>query len=189
MNNDLVFRGIQDAIVPQSVHHPQAGHHYVAGVDWGRDHDYTVIVILDATTRQIVAMDRFSGIGWGLQRERLKALVDHWKPTVVWAEANSIGMVNIEALLQEGLPMRPYMTTSRSKSPLIESLALAIERCDIGLLDDPILLAELESYYVEPLPMGRYRYRSLSGSSDDVVIAIALAWYAVENNGIRLTFA
>lgn len=184
-----VFRGIRDAVVAHQSDKPQAGHQYVAGIDWGRDNDYTVIAVIDARTRQMVAMDRFNQIGWSLQRGRLKAMVDRWQPDVIWAEANSIGTVNIEALLQDGLPMRAFMTTARSKAPLIESLALAIERRDIGLLDDPTLLGELGSYGMQRLPGGGYRYSAPSGSHDDTVIATALAWYGVENGGNTLSFA
>ena len=183
-----VFRGIRDAVVAQPIDKPQAGHHYVAGIDWGRENDYTVIVVMDANTKQVVAMDRFNQIGWRLQRGRLQVMVERWKPDVIWAEANSIGTVNIEALQQHGLPMRAFMTTARSKAPLIESLALAIERREIGLLDDPILLGELASYGMERLPGGGYRYSAPSGSHDDTVIATALAWYGVENGGATLSF-
>lgn len=184
-----VFRGIRDAVVAHSTDTPQAGHHYVAGIDWGRDNDYTVIAVIDTVTHEIVAIDRFNQIGWSLQRGRLKTIADRWKPDVIWAEANSIGTVNIEALQHDGLPMRSFMTTARSKAPLIESLALAIERRDIGLLNDPTLLGELASYGMERLPGGGYRYSAPSGSHDDTVIATALAWHGVENGGATLSFA
>lgn len=183
-----VFRGIRDAVIYDTVTTPQAGHSYVAGVDWGRDNDYTVIVIIDANTGQIVAMDRFNQIGWSLQRGRLKAMADRWQPDVIWAERNSIGEPNIEALQQDGLPMRAFQTTARSKAPLIESLALAIERAHIGLMDHPVLLGELASYGIERLAGGGYRYSAPSGSHDDTVMATALAWYGVENTGMSFDF-
>lgn len=184
-----VFRGIRDAIVAYTPDAPQDGHHYVAGIDWGRENDYTVIAVIDANTRQMVAIDRFNQIGWSLQRGRLQAIVEYWNPDVIWAEANSIGEPNIDALMQEGLPMRAFMTTARSKAPLIESLALAIERRDIGLLDNPVLLGELASYAMQRLQGGGYRYGAPAGSHDDTVIATALAWYGVENGGMMLDFA
>lgn len=184
-----VFRGLRAAVVPGRLDQPEAGHLYVAGVDWGRHHDYTVIAVIDASTRRMVALDRFNNIGWRLQRGRLKALAEHWRPRLIWAEANSIGAPNIEALQEEGLPMRSFLTTSKSKSPLIESLALAIERGDLGLLDDPTLLGELASYSLERLPGGGYRYGAPPGGHDDTVIATALAWYGVENGGIGFDFA
>ncbi len=184
-----VFRGIRAAVVPGRVEAPETGHVYIAGVDWGRHYDYTVIVIIDATARRMVALDRFNNIGWRLQRGRLKAMAAHWRPLLIWAEANSIGAPNIEALQEEGLPMRSFLTTSKSKSPLIESLALAIERGFLGLLDDPALLGELANFSLERLPAGGYRYGAPRGSHDDTVIATALAWYGAENSGIGFDFA
>ena len=184
-----VFRGIRAAVRPGRVEAAEAGHTYVAGVDWGRHHDYTVIAVIDATARRLVALDRFNNIGWRLQRGRLKAMAARWRAQLIWAEANSIGAPNIEALQEEGLPMRSFLTTSKSKSPLIESLALAIERGILALLDDPVLLGELASFTLERMPGGGYRYGAPPGAHDDTVIATALAWYGVENGGIGFDFA
>ena len=181
-----VFRGISDAVAAEGFDGPQPGHTYVAGVDWGRSKDYTAIAIIDATAGKMTALDRFSGVGWDLQRDRLKSLVQRWQPQIIWAEANSIGEPNIEALTREGLPVRPFFTTSKSKSPLIESLALAIERNDISLLDDPVLLGELANYSLQRLPSGAWRYSAPSGGHDDTVIATALAWYGAQRTSRTL---
>jgi hypothetical protein len=148
----------------------------VAGADWGKDNDFTVITILDRNTGECVGMDRFNGIGWSLQRGRLRAVYDEFKPGLIIAEENSIGGPNIEALQAEGLPVQPFMTTGTNKGPLIESLALAFERGEITIPDDPIVISELQSYTMERLPSGRFRYGAPSGMHDDTVIALALAW-------------
>ena len=184
-----VFRGIRAALATDPYPEAINGRLYVAGVDWGRDHDYTVIAIIDADERRMVALDRFNQIGWGLQRGRLRAICEHWQPQQIWAEANSFGSPNIEALQEEGLPMRSFTTTSKSKSPLIESLALAIERRFVSLLDHPVLLAELSSYTLQRLPGGGYRYGAPLGMHDDTVMATALAWHGVEKSGPRFAFA
>lgn len=184
-----VFRGIQEAIRHDNPMPPDPTHRYVAGVDWGRDNDYTCIVVTDSTTGQMVAIDRFHQIGWALQRDRLKHLVEKWRPATIWAEENSIGSVNIEALQNAGLPMRPFQTTARSKAPLIEGLALAIERGELGLLPDEVLLNELASYTMERLPGGGYRYTAPPGGHDDTVIALALAWHGVRYSGAGIDFA
>ncbi len=183
-----VFRGIRAAVSAARFDFPLPDHRYVAGIDWGRSHDYTVIAIIDASERQLVALDRFNKIGWNLQRGRLQAMAERWQPQVIWAEANSMGEPNIEALQAEGLPMRSFVTSSKSKSPLIESLALAIERGYLGLLDDRVLLAELSSFAVERLPGGGYRYSARAGHHDDTVMATALAWYGVEYSGTFFDF-
>ena len=188
-NSGQVFRGIRQAVHHAAPSQPQPGRRYVAGVDWARDVDYTVIVMMDAERRQIVDIDRFNQIGWGLQRGRLRAMAERWSPQVIWAESNSVGGPNIEALIEEGLPMRRFMTTAKSKAPLIESLALAIERGQIALLDDPVLLGELASYSLERVPGGGFRYGAPAGLHDDTVIATALAWHGVKNSGLSLGFA
>ena len=159
------------------------------GVDWGRDNDATAIVVIDADSRRMVALDRFNQVSWSLQRGRLAAIYEHWKPAVIWAEANSIGSPNIEALQDEGLPVRAFTTTAKSKPPLIEDLALAIERADLALLPDEGLLSELASYAMERLPAGGYRYSAPPGLHDDLVIAAALAWYGVRQSGPSIDFA
>lgn len=149
------------------------------GVDWGRAEDFTVISVLDADTRQQVDMQRFNQVSWELQRGRLVTLYQRWQPKTILAESNSIGEPNIEALQAEGLPVQGFQTTAHSKGPLIDALALAIERQDIALLSDPVQLAELQAYTMERLPSGMFRYSAPAGGHDDTVIALALAWHAL----------
>ncbi len=184
-----VFRHINNAAAPAPYHKPQPGHAYVAGVDWGRSQDYTAIAVLDAANGKMVALERFNHVGWDLQRARLAQIVKSWRPQVIWAEANSIGEPNIDALVRQGLPVRPFYTTAKSKAPLIEALALAIEQNNITLLDDPVLLSELANYSLERLPNGSYRYGAPPAAHDDTVIATALAWYGAQFVGPPFAFA
>ncbi len=184
-----VFRGIHEAASAPTDAQPQAGTRYIIGCDWGREGDYTALVVLDADARQVVALDRFNQVSWSLQRGRLAALYERWRPAAVWAEANSIGSPNIEALQQEGLPVRPFTTTLKSKAPLIEALALALERGDLALLPDETLLGELAAYRLERLPAGTHRYSAPSGGHDDLVIALALAWHGARQGGSMIGFA
>ena len=52
----------------------------------------------------MVDADRFNQIDWAVQRGRLRNMADKWKVTAIYAEHNSIGGPNIEALQREGLP-------------------------------------------------------------------------------------
>ncbi|MHB8625593.1 MAG: terminase large subunit domain-containing protein [Aggregatilineales bacterium] len=182
-----VFRNVlanATAIAPSG---PEAGHRYVFGIDWGRV-DFSCAVALDATTRKMVAIDRFNGIGWALQRGRLAALASVWRPASIWAEENSIGGPNVEALQAEGLPIYGFTTTVSSKDDLITALALALEQGKLAILPDPILLHELQAYTMTRLPSGRFRYSAPGGGHDDTVIALALAWQAAQYGGGSLTF-
>jgi phage FluMu gp28-like protein len=179
-----VFRRVRDVMtLDPAAQVPKPDTRYVFGVDWGRDNDFTAIAVVDATAGKLVALDRFNQIGYTVQRERLKAMARHWQPKVIWAEANSIGTVNIENLQREGLPVRPFMTTARSKQPLIDNFAAAIEKHEIAMIADDVLQHELVSYQLDRLPGGGYRYSAPSGGHDDTVIAAALAWHGATSGG------
>jgi hypothetical protein len=175
-----VFRNI-DRVATLQKRERYAGK-FVFGVDWGKQQDYTVIVVMDIQTKQMVDYDRFNQIGWSLQRGRLINLYEKWNPLTIIAEQNSIGEPNIEALWAEDLPVEPFMTTAQSKSPLIESLVLAIEREEIGILDDDIIKGELMAYERTITKTGRSQYSAPTGLHDDCVIATALALYGVIEN-------
>jgi len=114
-----------------------------------------------------------------VQCERLKALCEQWQPVQIIAEQNSIGQVVIEQLTREGLRIQPFTTSNASKGQAIEALALAFERGDIRILNDPVLVSELVAYQAERLPSGLMRYGAPSGQHDDTVMALAMAWSAV----------
>jgi hypothetical protein len=127
----------------------------------------------------MVDMDRFNQIDWQLQRGRVKAMADKWRARTILAESNSIGEPNIEALRDMGLCVDSFATTPASKPGLIDALALAIENKEIGILDDPVLISELQAYEMERLPGGSFRYSAPEGGHDDTVIGLALAWHCV----------
>jgi hypothetical protein len=179
-----VFRYV-DARCTLSKREPYEGR-FVAGVDWAVNRDSTVIMVMDRETRQVVDYDRFNGIGWALQRGRLKTMIDRWKIETVWAESNSIGSPNIEALQREGMPVRPFETTATSKPPLIESLVLAFDRGEIEVLNDPVIKGELMAYERKVSSTGRSQYSAPEGLHDDCVMALALAWHGVQTGQLRL---
>jgi hypothetical protein len=77
------------------------------------------------------------------------------------------------------LPVVAFTTTAQSKGPLIESLVLAIEKREVTLLNDPVLINELEAYErTVSKETGRSKYSAPEGMHDDVVISCALGWMA-----------
>ena len=175
-----VFRGVV-GVSTLDVAEPYEGD-FCFGVDWGKENDFTVISVIDRHTRKQVDIDRYNKVDWELQRGRLIGLYKKWKPRVIWAEENSVGVPNIEALQRLGLPVHGFFTSAVSKPPLIEGLALAIEQKDIELLNDRVQMAELQAYEMTRSSSGRYKYTAPDGGHDDTVIATALAWYGVINS-------
>lgn len=178
-----VFRGVR-AIATLQPAEPITGHQYIAGLDWGKQNDYTVLSVFDLTTNRQVYLDRFNKIDWALQRERVLSVWQKYRPTTILAERNSIGDPNIEALQRDGVPIQPFVTTNATKAEVIERLSLAIERKEIGLLDHSIQTAELEAYEMERTPSGLVKYGAPHGVHDDCVMATALAWYGASSGGI-----
>ncbi len=174
----LVFRRIMDAAT-LSEQGPNAEHTYVMGVDWGKSNDFTVLTIGDATTRQIVCLERFNQIDYAVQRGRLQALAERYQVTSIVAEANSMGEPIIEQLQRDGLPVRGFTTTNATKAVIIEALALAFERGDIAILNDPVLVGELQAYEMDKTPSGMVRYGAPEGMHDDCVMSLALCWHAI----------
>lgn len=182
-----VFRGVSEACRLKALSGPDdlpegAAAEFVMGVDWGRDSDFTVAAVVNRATGEMVDMVRFNQIGYIVQRDRLMRLYEKWQPVYTLAESNSIGEPNIEQLRHDGLSgLYGFQTTAQSKKPLIENLALAIERGEFAMLRDDILEAELLSYTFERLPGGGFRYSAPAGMHDDTVIATALAWHAANH--------
>ena len=99
-------------------------------------------------------------------------------------ETNAMGEPIFEQLQRMGLPVAGFQTTATSKPPLIENLALALEREEWQFQDDPIWTSELEAYERKVSPTtGRSTYSAPEGLNDDTVIGRALmiksgsVWY------------
>ena len=126
---------------------------------------------------QVLAIDRFRGLEYSLQRARLQAFWERLgRLSWIFAEANSMGGPVIEQLRRDGLPVTAFTTTNASKAAAIEALALAFERGTITIPNDPALLGELQAFEAKPLPSGMTRYAAPEGLHDDCVISLALAW-------------
>ena len=173
-----VFRRVVEAATAQERDRPLPGHEYVFGVDWGKLDDFTVITVLDLADRCEVFKDRFNQIDYRVQTQRLKALAERWHPRSIVAERNSMGEPLVEELQWSGLPVEGFTTTGASKAQAIEALALAFERSDLRILNDPVTISELQSYEAERLPSGAMRYGAPGGFHDDCVMSLALAWTA-----------
>jgi hypothetical protein len=180
-----VFRGVSKVANVPASDGPQPGFRYVFAVDWGKQNDYTVIAVFCVETMELVALDRFNRIDYHFQRERLKTMMSRWHPVYTLVEENSIGVPNIEELLRDGIAVDAFQTTGMSKPPLIEQLSVAIEKEQIHIIPDPVLLNELNAYTMKRTATGRWQYESPSGGHDDTVIALALGYEAALRNRSR----
>ena len=184
-----VFRNITACCTLQpSTPAEHQGHEIVAGIDWGKTSDYTVVSVGCRTCQQEVALDRFHGVSYHLARQRLAALIEQWAIYDVLAESNAMGQPVIDEMQYAGLPVRGFATTAGSKPPLIENLALVLEREEVRFIDDPVARSELEAYEMKTSAnTGRPTYSAPEGMNDDTVIARALMCRALQLGGSWMT--
>ena len=105
------------------------------------------------------------------------ALWERFNHCAVIAEYNSMGGPQVEALQNMGIPVQAFTTTNASKAQVIQALELAFERRELKILNDNEQVNELLAFESEKLPSGLVRYGAPEGAHDDMVMALALAWW------------
>lgn len=182
-----IFRRIKENVRGE-LESPVSGRSYVMGVDLARHVDFTVMIVVDRTTHQIVHFDRFNQIDYQLQKARIEATARRYNNAMIRIDSTGVGDPIAEDLQRMGLSITPYNFTNASKKNLIENLALLIEQQKITYPNIPELIGELEAFTYELLASGQVRYTAPDGLHDDCVIAMALAYFEigakqyVENN-------
>lgn len=185
-NQGAVFRNILACLHAPMDAMPDAhkDHWIIAGVDWGKQADFTAISVGCLKCRQELTLDRFNQIDYAFQSQRLLALKDRWHIRYLLAESNAMGDPIIEQLQRSNVPVQGFQTTASSKPPLIENLALVFERAEWQFLNIPVATGELEAYERKVSETtGRSSYSAPEGLHDDTVIARALMCRAAGNAG------
>lgn len=175
-NEGSVFRNIDSCInAEKTVPAEHKDHFIVAGIDWGRQNDFTAISIGCKNCMRELDLVRFNKIGYIYQRKRLKELIKKWNVRATQAESNAMGLPNIEQLQKDGLKVIGVDTNIKTKRQMIEGLALHFDKKSFQFLSIPYATAELEAYErIISEATGNTRYSAPSGMNDDTVIARAL---------------
>jgi phage FluMu gp28-like protein len=181
-----VFRRVVEAATAVQLDSRAENGQYVFGVDWGQQNDFTVIVVMDIEKKSMVHIDRFNQIDYNVQRGRLVALYERFRPLQVVAESNAMGLPIIQELQRQNVPISPFTTTNASKTAAIDALALAFEQSVISILPDAVLVGELQAYEQEKLPSGLRKFGAPSGLHDDTVMALAMAWQGCAGGNVFL---
>ena len=111
------------------------------------------------------------------------------------AESNSMGSTNIEALEGElrkaGCRTRlmAFETTHISKTSAMSELRLALEEGGLRLQPYPAQRHELGAFRSKQTLTGLWQLSAPGDEHDDTVIALALAWHGVVNQGARVLFS
>lgn len=174
-NAGTLFRRIREN-VKGTLCEPVMGRQYIIGVDLAKYEDWTVIIVLDKTSHEVVYFDRFNKIDWNLQKSKIEAVARRYNNGKVRIDATGVGDPIYEDLQRTGINIEPFKITSANKKQLVENLVLLLEQDKIKLPDIPELIDELESFaYDLNERTGNISYCAPSGKHDDCVISLALA--------------
>lgn len=176
-----VFRNVR-ALSVLPVQEPEQSAQYIIGIDWGRVNDETVCSVWHVGKRQEVMLDRYTGIPFSIQYERVQALAEKYNRALVIAEANATQDVHIEELARRNVRVMAFQTTNATKAIGVDKLAGALERGDVQLQADETAIMQMEAFESSQTPSGLVKYAAPEGAHDDVPIARMIAFSGVADS-------
>ena len=175
-----VFRGVNECISGE-LEEPIQGNEYVVGADLAKFQDFSVLVVMDVESKQVVAFERFNELSWEFQKSKILALAKKYNAARIVLDASGLGSPIYDDLCRSHVNVEAFKFTNESKSQLIESLSIAIEQRLLSFPSIPELVSELHVFGFEVLPSGRMRYCAPGHLHDDCVISLALAWHGAKD--------
>lgn len=141
------------------------------GIDLAKSFDWAVNIGIDEDGG-VHVVDRWQA-PWGETVEKIKQSLGKTKSALI--DSTGVGDPIVEELETFNRNIEGFKFSSVSKQQIMEGLASAIQQGKIHF-DNEILIEELESFEYEYTRTG-VRYSAPSGSHDDTVCALALAWH------------
>lgn len=149
-----------------------------AGIDLGRADDYTVLTILN-DKGQMFYCERWRHDSWTNIVLKLTDRLNQYKP-VTEVEINSIGDAIYEQikLLFHG-ELYPFVTSSKSKSDIIESLIVGNQSKEFTIQDIDWLKKEFDVFTYQYSAQTRsVKYGAPNGFHDDGIMSCAIAYHS-----------
>lgn len=155
---------------------------YYAGLDFGRQSDYTVLTILNSKG-EMVDFYRGRQKSWDIIISEVVVFLRKYKPQI-YAEVNSIGDVLFESIRKQYPSIQPFITNNESKQNMVEDLIMALNEDKLKLPTQELnreLYNELTQFTYEYSPKTRkVKYGAPIGFHDDCVISLALSNQALK---------
>lgn len=155
------------------------GNRYVAGLDLAKEKDWTVLTIIDCETGKIAYWERFNGLDYFIQAERVLAKLKEYGSAPLLFDCTGVGsgvsdiLFNLNKNPDQALQGKTF--TNDSKADMIERLKIRIQRDKEWVPAIPILQSELQALKVTRTAMGKPSYQAPEGQHDDCVMSLALA--------------
>jgi hypothetical protein len=148
-----------------------------AGLDLGKQNDFTVLTIMDETG-QVLDIYRDNQKDWSFMVNEIMARLKRWSPELL-IEVNSIGDVVFELIKKQWPRTKPFTTTSNSKQNIIENLIMDFNKSVVKIPSQDLfkpLRFELDIFSYHYSPKSRsIQYSAPQGHHDDCVMSLAIA--------------
>ena len=172
-----VFRNYSISQIIQKWIEPNPNERYFAGIDLGRQNDFTVVTIVN-NYGQICYIYRERRNNWVNIVEAIVSVLQKYNAKAL-VEVNSIGDVIYEQIRTKYHKIEPFTTTSNSKDEIINNLIVQINDQILTLptreLFEP-LDTELRVFTFEYSTKSRkVKYFAPPGFHDDCVMSLAMA--------------
>ena len=176
-----VFKNIDQYCVLPEWRPYQQGNRYYAGIDVGRQQDYSVLTILD-DKGNVVFVYRDNNTSWdGIINEMSKHL-QRYKATAMM-EVNGIGDPLYEQLSKKYKDLHPFITTNQSKTQIIEDLIYELNTGNLKLPTEDLfrpLYNELNTFTYSYSPSTRkVQYKAINGAHDDTIMSLAIGLHSL----------
>lgn len=169
-----VFRNIHENIGGSLLDKPLEGRRYALAADIAKHQDFTVILIGDLDTKEVVYHERFNQIDWGLQKTRIINAYKQFDCVRGIIDATGVGDAIFDDLKNSGLDLEGFKFTSTTKQELVSNLSVSMDNQAIHYPRIETLIDELEIYAYEQRANGQFSYSAPEGFHDDEVMALGL---------------
>jgi hypothetical protein len=176
-----VFRNL-NRVLRDTLKEPVFDHFYVGGGDLGKYKDFTVLMIADLATNEIVFYERFNKLDWDYQKVKISAALKKYNDAVMYMDSTGVGDPIVEDLQRQGCAVKAYKFSMTTKKQAIENLMKMVDDAAIGIPNLPEVKHEFEIFGYEQLATGNIRYTAPDGQHDDIVIATALCAWGLDQN-------
>lgn len=169
-----VFRNIHELVRGKLLEEPIEGRKYILSADLAKHMDFTVIMVADQDSKEIVYFDRFNQIDWGLQKSRIITAYNKFHCGRGIIDATGVGDAIFDDLVKAKLNVEGFKFTSTSKQELVSNLSISMDNMEIHYPYIDVLINELDIFAYEQTASGAFKYSAPDGFHDDAVMALAL---------------
>ena len=175
------FRKITEAARGTELNRPKEGHHYVAGLDLGKQVDPTVLIIKNRITRESVSSIEMLKTDWVLQKETIISETKRWNCETIMMDSTGMGGdVLFDELLNLGVPVIGKKFTPQTKYQLFLNYAVSLQNGTTSFPPEwTKLQMELDAIEVRESGLS-YQFTHPNSPHDDWVDAEVLALMACD---------